>query len=126
MSAEAQAKLDALKALDDGALLEKAWHELNALCGNVPGERRKEWIMHIPVDAERDSDVIFGEVLMRFGKLLQQEERIRLLESGLREITVGYTFAAPTPECCTEIIRIAQRTLEELLEIPAVSVEEAR
>jgi len=70
MSAEAQAKLDALKALDDGALLEKAWHELNALCGNVPGERRKEWIMHIPVDAERDSDVIFGEVLMRFGKLI--------------------------------------------------------
>ena len=73
MSAEAQAKLDALKALDDGALLEKAWHELNALCGNVPGERRKEWIMHIPVDAERDSDVIFGEILMRFGKLIAPE-----------------------------------------------------
>jgi len=73
MSAEAQAKLDALKALDDGALLEKAWHELNALCGNVPGERRKEWIMNIPVDAERDSDVIFGEVLMRFGKLIAPE-----------------------------------------------------
>ena len=73
MSTEAQAKLDALKALDDGALLEKAWHELNALCGNVPGERRKEWIMHIPVDAERDSDVIFGEILMRFGKLIAPE-----------------------------------------------------
>jgi len=73
MSTEAQAKLDALKALDDGALLEKAWHELNALCGNVPGERRKEWIMNIPVDAERDSDVIFGEVLMRFGKLIAPE-----------------------------------------------------
>ena len=73
MSTEAQAKLDALKALDDGALLEKAWHELNALCGNVPGERRKDWIMHIPVDAERDSDVIFGEVLMRFGKLIAPE-----------------------------------------------------
>ena len=30
MSTEAQAKLDALKALDDWALLERAWHELNA------------------------------------------------------------------------------------------------
>ena len=73
MSTEAQVKLDALKALDNGALLERAWHELNALCGNVPGERRKEWIMHIPVDAERDSDVIFGEILMRFGKLIAPE-----------------------------------------------------
>jgi len=70
MTTEAQAKLDALKALDDGALLEKAWRELNALCGAIPDVARKNWTMTIPLDADRDSDIILGEVLIRFGKLI--------------------------------------------------------
>ena len=56
-----QTKLDALKALPDDELLEKAWAEISALCGSNKGPQ-KRWTMSVPVNAERDSDVLFGEV----------------------------------------------------------------
>ena len=64
----AHQRLDNLKALSNKDLLERAWNELSALCGSNKGPP-KEWTMTIPVDADRDSDVLFGEVLMRFVKL---------------------------------------------------------
>jgi hypothetical protein len=30
--------------------------------------------MHVPVDADRDSDIIFGELLKRFGKLVAYDK----------------------------------------------------
>ena len=64
----AHQRLDNLTALSNKDLLERAWNELSALCGSNKGPP-KEWTMTIPVDADRDSDVLFGEVLMRFVKL---------------------------------------------------------
>ena len=65
-------KMDELTAMSDKELLEYAWVELNALCGanqNPP----KKWTMTIPVDAMRDSDIIFGEILIRF-KIMNEEK----------------------------------------------------
>ena len=63
----AQEKLDALEGLDNKALLERAWNEIRLLCGS--DSRPKKWTMTIPVDADRDSDILFGEVLKRFAML---------------------------------------------------------
>lgn len=63
----ARNKLDNLEALSNKDLLERAWKEISALCGS--DGKPKQWTMSIPVDADRDSDVLFGEVLMRFRKL---------------------------------------------------------
>ncbi len=68
-----QTKLDALKALPDDELLEKAWAEISALCGSNKGPQ-KRWTMSVPVNAERDSDVLFGEVLRRYAALEQRVE----------------------------------------------------
>jgi hypothetical protein len=63
----ARNKLDDLEALSNKDLLERAHNEISALCG-AEG-KPKQWTMSIPVDADRDSDVLFGEVLIRFRKL---------------------------------------------------------
>ena len=62
----AQEKLDRLKALSDQELLDRAWDELSALCGSHQPVKR--WRMSVPVDADRDSDILFGEVLQRLGR----------------------------------------------------------
>ena len=64
---DAQEKMKRLERLSDDELLEKAWAELSALCGSKG--RPKEWRMTVPVDADNDSDVLFGEVLKRYAKL---------------------------------------------------------
>ena len=64
---EAREKLTRLEELNDEDLLERAWTELSALCGSEG--RPKKWTMTIPVDADRDSDILFGEVLGRYAKL---------------------------------------------------------
>ena len=63
----AREKLDALEALGNKELIERGWKELSALCG--ADSRPKRWTMTVPVDADRDSDILFGEILMRFAKL---------------------------------------------------------
>ena len=68
----AQEKLDALEALDNKALLERARKEIKALCGSEG--RPKRWTMTIPVDADRDSDILFGEVLKRFEILVGNQD----------------------------------------------------
>ena len=67
---EAQEKLTRLEALNDEDLLERAWAELSALCGSEG--RPKKWTMTIPVDADRDSDILFGEVLKRYEALKRE------------------------------------------------------
>ena len=69
----AQEKLDTLETLPDGEVIERAWTELSALCG--AGVPHKNWTMSVPVDADRDSDIIFGEVLKRFAKAIDYEKR---------------------------------------------------
>ena len=67
---EARDKLTRLEALNDEDLLERAWAELSALCGSEC--RPKKWTMTIPVDADRDSDILFGEVLKRYTALKRE------------------------------------------------------
>ena len=69
LKTQGEEKMDRLKAASDHEVLDRAWDELSALCGS----RRtpKHWQMSIPVDADRDSDIIFGEVLRRFGKSVE-------------------------------------------------------
>ncbi len=62
----AEEKMDRLKTASDHEILDRAWGELSALCGSR--QTPKHWLMSIPVDADRDSDIIFGEALRRFGK----------------------------------------------------------
>lgn len=64
----AEEKLKRLKVSSDHELLDRAWDELSALCGS--GQPLKHWQMSIPVDADEDSDILFGEVLQRLGKLV--------------------------------------------------------
>jgi len=64
----AEEKLERLKAASDHEMLDRAWEELSALCGSR--QRPKSWQMSIPVNADRDSDIIFGEVLGRFAELV--------------------------------------------------------
>ena len=66
-----QEKLDVLEGLSNDELLEMAWDEIKALCGSDGPPKR--WQMTIPVDAEHDSDVLFGEVLKRFGAIIGYE-----------------------------------------------------
>lgn len=79
-----QTKLDALEALPDSELLEKAWAEISALCGADKGPQ-KRWTMSVPVDAERDSDVLFGEVLKRYAALEQRVERYERALERIRD-----------------------------------------
>ena len=76
---EAQGKLKRLEELPDDDLLERAWAELSALCG--ADGRQKKWLMTIPVDADNDSDILFGEVLTRYAAL---KHRLGLCEMALR------------------------------------------
>lgn len=87
-----QTKLDALEALPDSKLLEKAWAEISALCGADKGPQ-KRWTMSIPVDAERDSDILFGEVLRRYAVLeakLEGYERRETARNSVRRMRTGY------------------------------------
>ena len=72
----AQEKMARLEGLSNADLLERAWQELGALCGCGSGGRTKKWLMSVPVDADRDSDVLFGEVLMRFAQLEAENEQL--------------------------------------------------
>ena len=67
---KAREKLTRLEELNDEDLLERAWTELSALCGSEG--RPKKWTMTIPVDADNDSDILFGEVLGRYAKLKKE------------------------------------------------------
>ena len=49
----------------DKELIEKGWDEISALCGSAG--KPKRWTMTVPVDFNRDSDILFGEILKRFG-----------------------------------------------------------
>ena len=69
MGEEATRKMDELKGRSDEDVLELAWDEMSRLCGGKGPP--KKWTMTVPVDAERDSDIIFGEILMRFKKLIE-------------------------------------------------------
>jgi len=80
----AQEKLTNLEELDNKALLERGWKEISALCGSK--QTPKKWTMTIPVDADRDSDVLFGEILQRFAALQKQVEMERIK----RDIAKGY------------------------------------
>ena len=73
MSNEPKDKLDRLKSRTDTEVLELAWEELRALCGS--GVPRKEFLMTVPVDADRDSDIVLGEALMRLEKLILDAEK---------------------------------------------------
>jgi len=64
----AEGKMERLESASDHEILDRAWDELSALCGSH--QRPKPWQMSIPVDADRDSDIIFGEVLRRFADLV--------------------------------------------------------
>jgi hypothetical protein len=69
---EATRKINELEEKSDEEVLELAREEIRALCGGIGVP--KKWMMSIPVDAERDSDVIFGEVLKRFKKLIEARD----------------------------------------------------
>ena len=84
MMSEAQEKLERLKRLSDDELLEMAWAELSALCG-AKG-RPKKWRMTVPVDADNDSDILFGEVLMRYAKLKSVRDAARHVASVINTI----------------------------------------
>jgi len=64
-----------LSELSVEELLEKARNEISALCGSKG--KRKDWRMTVPVDEERDSDVLFGEVLRRLAHLATENKRLR-------------------------------------------------
>ena len=80
---EAREKMQRLESLSNGELLERAWTELGALCG-AEGKQKK-WLMSIPVDADQDSDILFGEVLKRFAKLEDERFGITVVD-GVRGI----------------------------------------
>ena len=71
--ARAGEKMNRLEAASDHEILDRAWDELSALCGSRQAPKR--WLMSIPVDADRDSDIIFGEVLRRFANSVGYEQR---------------------------------------------------
>ena len=69
---EAQEKMKRLEESSNKEILERAWAEITALCSEG-----KQWRMTVPVDADRDSDILFGEVLMRFAKLEAEIEQLK-------------------------------------------------
>ena len=81
---EAQERMKRLEESSNKELLERAWAEITALCSGG-----KQWLMTVPVDADRDSDVLFGEVLKRFAQLEAENERLKEL---LRTIRQDFTF----------------------------------
>jgi hypothetical protein len=80
----------------DKELVERGWSEIRLLCGSK--DKPKRWTMTIPVDPERDSDVLFGEILNRFAAAIEQIEtqsaKITELEYALADLnaTVGDAF----------------------------------
>jgi hypothetical protein len=62
-----QKKLDELAAMSTLDLIRRARTEIISLCS---GEKR--WTMSVPVNAERDSDVLFAEVVDRLERLEQE------------------------------------------------------
>ena len=69
---EAQEKMKRLEESSNKEILERAWAEITALCSEG-----KQWRMTVPVDADRDSDILFGEVLMRFAKFEAEIEQLK-------------------------------------------------
>ena len=69
---EAQEKMKRLEESSNKEILERAWAEITALCSEG-----KQWRMTIPVDADRDSDILFGDVLKRFAQLEAELEKYR-------------------------------------------------
>ena len=55
-----------LEALSDIELADKAAKEVDDLC-----DGKKRWRMAVPVDFERDSDVLFAELIQRFRQTLE-------------------------------------------------------
>ena len=86
MMSDAKEKMKRLEESSNDELLERAWSELSALCGSKT--RPKKWRMSIPVNADKDSDVLFGEVLQRFSKLndevIQLEAELLQYKADLR------------------------------------------
>jgi len=80
-----------LSELSTKELLEKAWNEISALCGSRGV--RKDWRMTIPVDADRDSDVLFGEVLRRLAQLEAENDRLKAEVKRLRVLAYDYIQA---------------------------------
>lgn len=66
-----------LEALTDQELADKVFAEISALCGSHSSVR-KRWLMSIPVDFNRDSDVLFGELLRRFQQLAKIRVKLDL------------------------------------------------
>ena len=73
MRNEPRDKLERLKGRTDAEVLELAREELRALCGS--GVPRKDFLMTVPVDADRDSDIVIGEALRRLEKLIPDAEK---------------------------------------------------
>ena len=69
---EAHEKMKRLEESSNKEILERAWAEITALCSEG-----KQWRMTVPVDADRDSDILFGEALMRFAKLEAEIEQLK-------------------------------------------------
>ena len=87
---EAQEKMKRLEESSNKEILERAWAEITALCSEG-----KQWRMTIPVDADRDSDVLFGEVLKRFAQLeaaLDKRLRQEYMDEDHRLGGIGITF----------------------------------
>lgn len=66
-----------LEALTDQELADKVFAEISSLCGSHSSVR-KRWLMSIPVDFRRDSDVLFGELLRRFQQLAKIRVKLDL------------------------------------------------
>ena len=73
-------KVDTLRALTDQELADRVLAEIKALCGDnrmtKAGFPNKRWTMSVPVDFDRDSDVLFAEMLRRFDLLAGIQEEI--------------------------------------------------
>lgn len=73
-------KADFLKGLTDQELAERVNQEIADLCGagrmTRAGFPRKRWTMSVPVDFDRDSDVLFAEMLRRYRLLAHLEEEV--------------------------------------------------
>ena len=116
MKTEAQEKMERLENRTNAEILELAWDEITVLCG---GKRRhKKWTMTVPVDADRDSDIIFGEVLQRFSKLNDEVDQLETENERLRE-AINKALSAESPSV-TEIVtdwdtRVARAILSDAL-----------
>lgn len=73
-------KADYLQTLSDQELADRVLQEIKALCGDnrmtKAGFPSKRWTMSVPVDFDRDSDVLFAEMLRRYRLLAHLEEEV--------------------------------------------------